>query len=147
MDTKLKGDIAEQAVIFQALKKEWNVLKPIGDRLPYDLVLHINNVFVRIQVKSAWWDKNGKNFCIDTRRSKTNRKHYLIERYNVNDFDFAVIFIEPLDIYYIMPIEIFLSYKSSITLIEENKRQRKPKSAEFRNNWNLIENFVINRTT
>jgi PD-(D/E)XK endonuclease len=34
MDTKLKGDIAEQAVILNALKQGWGVLKPVGDRLP-----------------------------------------------------------------------------------------------------------------
>ena len=27
-DTKLTGDIAEQATILQALKKGWNILKP-----------------------------------------------------------------------------------------------------------------------
>lgn len=47
-DTKLKGDIAEQAVILQALKKGWNILKPIGDRLPYDLVFEIEGRFIKI---------------------------------------------------------------------------------------------------
>jgi hypothetical protein len=34
MDTKLKGDIAEQAVVLQALKRGWGVLRPVGDRGP-----------------------------------------------------------------------------------------------------------------
>ncbi|MCB0551142.1 MAG: hypothetical protein KDD19_26465, partial [Phaeodactylibacter sp.] len=38
MDTKLKGDIAEQALVLNALKRGWGVLTPVGDRLPYDLV-------------------------------------------------------------------------------------------------------------
>src|SRR5579863_10024790 len=42
MDTKLKGDIAEQAVVLYALKRGWGVLRPVGDRLPYDLVLDID---------------------------------------------------------------------------------------------------------
>ncbi|WP_288429147.1 group I intron-associated PD-(D/E)XK endonuclease [uncultured Spirosoma sp.] len=33
MLTKQKGDIAEQAVILQALKLGWGVCKPIGDRI------------------------------------------------------------------------------------------------------------------
>jgi len=32
MNTKLKGDIAEQAAVFHAVKRGWGVLKPIGDR-------------------------------------------------------------------------------------------------------------------
>jgi hypothetical protein len=35
MDTKLRGDIAEQAIILQALNMSWGVLRPIGDRLPF----------------------------------------------------------------------------------------------------------------
>ena len=38
MDTKLKADIAESAVITELLKREFEVLKPYGDRLSYDLV-------------------------------------------------------------------------------------------------------------
>ncbi len=44
MDTKLKGDVAEQAAILQGLKRGWGVLKAIGDRLPYDLVFDVNGV-------------------------------------------------------------------------------------------------------
>ncbi|MBU0709496.1 MAG: endonuclease, partial [Candidatus Omnitrophica bacterium] len=54
MDTKLKADIAESAVITQLLKKGFRVLKPIGDRLPYDLAIDRNGKLLRIQVKSAW---------------------------------------------------------------------------------------------
>ncbi|MEL6924208.1 MAG: group I intron-associated PD-(D/E)XK endonuclease [Bacteroidota bacterium] len=48
MDTKLKGDIAEQSVMLYALKQGWGVLNPIGDRLPYDLVLDIDGVLVKL---------------------------------------------------------------------------------------------------
>ncbi len=41
MNTKQKGDIAEQAAILQALKRGWGVLHPVGDRLPYDLVFDL----------------------------------------------------------------------------------------------------------
>ncbi len=51
MDTKLKGDIAEQAAVFHALKRGWGVLKPVGDRLPYDLVFDVDGVLIKVQVK------------------------------------------------------------------------------------------------
>jgi formylglycine-generating enzyme required for sulfatase activity len=37
VDTKLTGDIAEQAAVLYALKQGWGVLKPVGDRLPFSL--------------------------------------------------------------------------------------------------------------
>ena len=61
MDTKLKGDIAEQAVVLYALKQGWGVLKPVGDRLPYDLALDISGSLITIQVKSAWFDTKRQN--------------------------------------------------------------------------------------
>jgi len=55
MDTKLKADIAESAVMTELLKRGFKVLKPIGDRLPYDLAVDVNGKLVKIQVKSAWF--------------------------------------------------------------------------------------------
>lgn len=138
MNTKLKGDIAEQATILFALKKGWNVLKPLGDRLPYDLVFDIDGEFVKIQVKSAWFDNNRKNYVVDTRRTKTNRRKMLREVYTLSDFDFAIIYIEDLNIFYVFPVKDFISYGSEIHLVESEKRQRKPKSLAFREAWELI---------
>ena len=138
MDTKLKGDIAEQAVVLYALKQGWGVLKPIGDRLPYDLALDISGSILTIQVKSAWFDTKRQNYVVDTRRTKTNRRVMIRANYEVKDFDFAVIFIEELDVFYVMPSDVFISYGSEIHLVEAVKRQRKPKSGEYRNAWNLI---------
>ena len=138
MDTKLKGDIAEQAVVLYALKKVWGVLQPVGDRLPYDLVLDVNGVLLKIQVKSAWKDANKDNYVVDNRRTKTNRRKMVRTNYTPADFDFAIIYIQDLDIFYVMPSEVFISYGSEIHLVEADKRQRKPKSWPYRNAWELI---------
>ncbi len=138
MDTKQKGDIAEQAVVLFALKQGWGVLKPLGDRLPYDLVFDIGGSLIKIQVKNAWFDVRRSNFVVDTRRTKTNRRQMLRENYKPDDFDFAVILIEDLEVFYVMPCETFISYGSEIHIVEADKRQRKPRSAAFRNAWDLI---------
>jgi hypothetical protein len=142
MDTKLKGDIAEQAVVLQALKQGWGVLKPIGDRLPYDLVLDIDGKFYKIQVKSAWFDESSQNYVVDNRRTKTNRRVMLREKYSESDFDFAIIYLEDIHIFYIMPIEVFISYSGGISLVESEKRQRKPKSADYREAWYLMNSNI-----
>ncbi|MFH1478893.1 MAG: group I intron-associated PD-(D/E)XK endonuclease [Candidatus Omnitrophota bacterium] len=43
-----------------------------------------------------------------------------------------------LNVFYIMPIDIFSSYKSEITFVETEKRQRKPKSCAYRERWGLL---------
>ena len=74
MNTKLRGDIAEQAATLHAMKRGWGVLKPIGDRLPYDLVFDVDGALVKVQVKSAWLDGPSCNYVVDNRRTKTNRR-------------------------------------------------------------------------
>lgn len=142
MDTKLKGDIAEQAVILHALKQGWGVLKPVGDRLPYDMVFDIAGKFIKIQVKSAWFDESRQNYVVDSRRTKTNRRVMLREKYSKLDFDFAIIYLEEINIFYIMPVDIFISYSSEIHLVETEKRQRKPNSANYREAWWFLEKLV-----
>ena len=142
MDTKLKGDIAEQAVILQALKHGWGVLKPVGDRLPYDMVFDVDGKFIKIQVKSAWFDESRQNYVVDNRRTKTNRRVMLREKYNESDFDFAIIYLEEIHIFYVMPVDVFISYSSEIHLVETEKRQRKPKSADYREAWHLLKSDI-----
>jgi PD-(D/E)XK endonuclease len=138
MDTKLKGDIAEQAAILQAMKHGFGVLKPVGDRLPYDLVFDVSGFLVKVQVKSAWLDLPSGNYVVDNRRTKTNRRVMLREAYQSSDFDFALAYVQEIDLFYVFPVNIFIGYGSEIHLVEAEKRQRKPRSAPYRNAWDLI---------
>ena len=142
MDTKMKGDIAEIDVQSKALKLGWEVLVPIGDRLPYDLVVVVNNKFVKIQVKSAWLSEEEGVYLIDVRRTKTNRRIMKREKYTNDDFNFAVIYIQDLNVFYVMPVEIFNSFAGAITLHEKVSRQRKPKSHVYKEAWDLIEKYT-----
>ena len=40
-------------------------------------------------------------------------------------------------------MDIFISYGSEVHLVEADKRQRKPKSLEFRNAWDLILQWAV----
>ena len=145
MDTKLKGDLAEQAAIMHALKQGWGVLKPVGDRLPYDLVFDVHGKLVKVQVKYAWLDAPSGNYVVDNRRTKTNRRRMVREAYEPKDFDFAIAYIEKLDAFYVFPVEVFIGYGSEIHLVETDKRQRKPKSADYRDAWDLIAQWAAHR--
>ncbi len=147
MDTKIKGDVAEQAAVLEALKRGWGVLKPVGDRLPYDLVFDVRGTLVKIQVKCAWFDQARQNYVVDNRRTKTNRRMMLREAYTTSDFDFALVYIQDLSLFYIFPVDVFIGYASEIHMVEVDKRQRKPQSAEYRDAWELILHWATQRET
>jgi hypothetical protein len=147
MDTKLKGDISEHAAILHALKRGWGVLKPIGDRLSYDLVFDVRRTLVKVQVKCAWFDEPRGNYVVDNRRTKTNRRIMLREVYSPSDFDFALAYLPNQDLFYVFPVEVFISYGSEIHLVEADKRQRKPRSAEYRDAWDLILHWAAREET
>lgn len=145
-DTKQKGDIAEQAVVLKTLKMGWSVSLPVGDRMSYDLIIDVNGVLVKIQVKYAWYQVSSDKYFVNTRKIKTNRKNCKIERYKNSDFDFAIGYIADLDIFYVIPVEFFISCKSSVNFIEpSNKRQRTPRSAPYKEAWHLITEFAENK--
>jgi hypothetical protein len=147
LDTKLKGDIAEQAATLQALKRGWGVLKPVGDRLPYDLVFDVAGSLIRVQVKYAWFDQRTQNYVVDNRRTKTNRRVMVRGRYQISDFDFALVYLEELNLFYIFPVKVFIGYRSGIHIVEAGKRQRKPLSANYRDAWDLILQWAAREET
>lgn len=147
MNTKVKGDIAEHAAILQAIRRGWGVSQPIGDRLPYDLVFDVNAVLVKIQVKSAWFDQQRQNYVVDNRRTKTNRRFMLRNKYAQSDFDFALVYLSEFDLFYVFPVQVFIRYASEIHMAETDKRQRKPESAIYRDAWELISQWAAQRET
>jgi PD-(D/E)XK endonuclease len=147
VDTKIKGDIAEQAAVLHALKRGWGVLKPVGDRLPYDLVFDLEGNLIKVQVKYAWFDEPSGNYVVDNRRTKTNRRLMLRQAYKQSDFDFALVYIEKLDLFYVFPVDVFIGYGSEIHLVEAEKRQRKPRSAQYRDAWELIWQWAVEQET
>jgi len=138
MNTKQKGDIAEQAAILCALKLGWGALRPVGDRLAYDLVFDVGGVLVKVQVKHSWFHPKSGNYVVDNRRTKTNRREMLREPYQVSDFDYALVYLSEINLFYVFPVADFIGHASSIHMVETQKRQRKPHSAIFRDAWSII---------
>ena len=66
----------------------------------------------------------------------------LRQRYSNKDFDFALLYIEDLDLFFIMPVNVFNSYKSEITLLVGKETQRNPKSSKYLENWDLISKWA-----
>lgn len=139
LNTKHKGDVAEQAAILAALKRGWSVSVPIGDRDSYDLVFDIAGRLLKIQVKAAWKDERSNTHYCGTRMMKTNRKVYKSAFYNANDFDFALIYVDDFGVFYVVPVSEFVKYRGDMTLAERDTIHKKPRSAKFREAWDLLE--------
>lgn len=136
--TKQKGDIAEYKVIAELLRRGLNVLRPLGDRLPYDLAIEEAGKLVRLQVKMAWKDTRGY-FVVDVRRSQTNRRIFKHTKYVETDFEFLVAWVPDPEVFYIFPAAFACSFGSGITMVEGPTRQRPPRSLTYRNRWDLLE--------
>jgi hypothetical protein len=147
VNTRLKGDIAEQAATLQALRRGWGVLRPVGDRLPYDLVFDVSGALTKVQIKSAWLDDACGKYVVDIRRTRTNRRLMVRQTYQPTDFEFALVYLDRLDLFYVFPVEVFLGYGSEIHMVEAEKRQRKPTSAEYRDAWHLILHWAAREET
>lgn len=106
------------------------------------MVFDIHGKLVKIQVKHAWYNLQKDTYVVDARRTKTNRRKMVRSVYNTSDFDFAVIYIATLNVYYVLPVEVFMSYGSEIHLVEAVKRQRKPKAYAYREAWQLISEWA-----
>jgi hypothetical protein len=129
MSTKLKGDLAEQEAVVRAMERGWGVLRPYGDRLPYDLAFDLDGVLVKAQVKAAWPNRNV--FTCESRRTKTNRRTMVRAYYEPGDFDFALV---KADAWYVLPADAFMSYKGAIAFGHERQR-----TWQYREAWALIE--------
>ncbi len=138
MDTKLKADIAELAVTQELLRRGFKVLKPIGDRLAYDLAVDVGEKLIRLQVKAAWFNEKKKMYLVDNRRTRTNRRFMKRMRYSREDFDYAILVNLETKAFYVMPVEIFISYASSIAIVDGKTRQRRPKSSMYKDRWDLL---------
>ena len=81
MNNKKQGAVAEQLFATQALRRGFGVSVPIGDFLPYDLILDNDGILFRIQVKSTTYKEyDSYHFKIGNgRRSK--------ELYSADDLD------------------------------------------------------------
>jgi hypothetical protein len=123
------------------------VSRPIGDNQPYDLILDVSGSLIRVQVKCAWFDEPSQNYVVDNRRTKTNRRVMIRDEYCKADFDFALVYLPECSLFYVFPVDVFISYGSEIHMVEADKRQRRPKSVAYRNAWSLLLEWAASKET
>lgn len=114
VSSKAKGDIGEQIIILRALKRGWAVLVPIGDRLPYDLVIDTGKSLLKVQVRSGF-PRNGK-WEIPVRKIYVGMKGPVASTYQSGDFDILIGCDLESEICYVIPNSEWSKRTTSITV-------------------------------
>jgi hypothetical protein len=83
--TQRKGDIALATAITTFTRLDYDVLLPLTESAPYDLIIDDGSTLIRVQVK----------FCggsaVDLRRIHSNAKGYVVKKTNQNEYDWLYV--------------------------------------------------------
>jgi hypothetical protein len=125
MNNKKQGAIAEQLFATQAMRRGFGVSLPLGDYLPYDIILDNDGVLFRIQVKSTTYKEyDSYHFKIGNgRRSKT--------LYGAEDVDVFALNVFGSRDFFLIPHH-FIGMQKTVRCSTEGKQ------GQYFNNWNVF---------
>ena len=101
LTTDQKGVIAEQAIVFQAVKHGLGVFQPLGDER-YDLILDLRPQLLRVQCK--WAVRSGDIVFIRTRRCRRGPDGLIHRSYAPGEIDAVAGYCLELDASYLLPL-------------------------------------------
>jgi PD-(D/E)XK endonuclease len=127
--SKRRGELAELVFLCRASALGFVVAKPYGDSAPYDFIVADGPKVSRVQVRSgarrdrgAWHISSGAG---------SSRKR----GYTRRDIDLLAVYLVPLDIWYLIPIDAFSPVKT-IWLRPGSRRRFE----SFREAWHVFRN-------
>ena len=91
MNSKQKGSLAVAQCISKLYLMGHEVLLPIGDRNPYDLVFDDGKKLQKVQAKYAGKNSRGK-YSVGLRITGGNQSFNYAKKYNDDDFDYLYVF-------------------------------------------------------
>ena len=103
LTTDQKGVLAEQAIVFEALKLGTGVFQPLGDER-YDLILDLRPRLLRVQCK--WAVQHGDVVVIRTRRCRRGPEGLIHRPYEEGEIDAIGAYCRELDQCYLLPPEM-----------------------------------------
>ena len=100
MNSKFKGDIALSKAIAYYMELQYEVLLPIGDKRPYDLVIEKDGKLQKVQCKYTSYKRNYGVYCVPLKVNGGNRSSgNIVKKYNKEDFDLLFVYTESGDKY------------------------------------------------
>src|SRR5581483_7814590 len=101
LTNRQRGHLAELAFMRKAASLGFSVAKPWGEGERYDVIVGVENVCWRVQVKSVLAKTPSRHdYNVKTRAGGANRRTPL---YTADEIDFLVAYIFPEDIWYVFP--------------------------------------------
>lgn len=91
MNTKQKGSLAVAQSIARLSSIGYEILLPLGDRKPYDLVFDDGKKLNRVQVKYAGKNSRGK-YSAYLRITGGNQSFNYAKKYKDDDFDYLYVY-------------------------------------------------------
>lgn len=67
------GRLAEVVVLTEAIRRGYTASFPWGGNAHYDLVIERDGLFVRVQVKTIYWDNSKHRWLVDLTKSGSRR--------------------------------------------------------------------------
>ncbi len=131
-NTKVTGERSEASFLAQAAHRNFGVAKPWGDSRRYDFILDNGRTLHRIQVK-----------CTEALRAQAyeTRATYSVGKgravYTRQDVDFIAAHVVPLDIWYIIPVEICTP--QPMLRFYPHREAKKMRLEKYREAWHLLE--------
>lgn len=109
-----KGYLGSLIFEKKLIENEWNVFKPVLENGKVDMIIEKDNKYLKIQIKTV--QNTPYNKTIPVRKISHNMGEYKIKRYTKEDIDYFIgVDIETEDVY-ILPIDFFSKYSSSISV-------------------------------
>jgi hypothetical protein len=141
LDNRHRGQLAELAFMRKAASLGFAVAKPYGEGERYDIVVCVDNVFWRVQVKSVLAKYPSRPYY----RVKTSGGNGLHGHtsYSANEIDFLVAYIFQEDVWYVFPATVIQNRKT-LCVLPGSKRS---KFEQYREAWKLMRPTVADSKT
>lgn len=140
LTNRQRGHLAELAFMRKAASLGFSVAKPWGEGERYDVIVGVENMCWRVQVKSVLAKCRARHdYNVKTRAGGANRKTPL---YTADEIDFLVAYIFPEDTWYVFPAKT-VEHRAAFYVRPGSKRS---KFEQYREAWKLMRPSIMQRT-
>ena len=131
-NTKVTGERSESDFQSAAIHRNFGIARPWGDSRRYDFILDNGSALFRVQVKCT---ECLRADAYETRATYSDGKGRAV--YTKKDIDFIAAHVVPLDIFYIIPVEICTP--QPMLRFYPHRKARVMRLEPYREAWDLLE--------